>query len=152
MASPSFKQYKELREEITNRGGGMDHLKRHIAPRYKKGVWFVRVEDKQGVFPVQDNGRVKEFDGLYGEVEEQVVADLLREVDDFIDYVNQAYALDSGPDSVDDLLGATMLLDTLRDVCQKHELKTHTVRRLKPDAYDTLLNYLEEESHPMFSP
>jgi len=152
MASPSFKQNKELRDEITNRGGGMDHLKRHIAPRYKKGEWLVRVENKQGVFPVQDNGSVKEFDGLYGEVEEQVVADLLREVDDFLDYVNEAFDLEYGSEEVDALHNATLLLDTLRDVCQKHEHKTHSVRRLKPDAYDTLLNYLEEESHPMFSP
>lgn len=62
----------------------MDHLKRHIAPRYKKGACLVRVENKQGVFPVQDNGSVKEFDGLYTEVEEKD-ADLLREVDDFLD-------------------------------------------------------------------
>lgn len=66
--------------------------------------------------------------------------------------MNKAFDLDSGPEEVDALHNAVLLLDTLRDVCQKHENKILTVRRLKPDAYDTLLNYLEEESHPMFSP
>lgn len=50
----------------------MAYLKRHIAPRYRKGVWLVRIEHKHGVFPVQDDDRVKEFDGLYEEVKEQL--------------------------------------------------------------------------------
>lgn len=150
MESQPNNRYNDLRDEVTRRGGKMVLLTRHLS-KLGANVWLVEAESKIGLFPEEKPHRVTQFEQLYEPVEEYLVQDLISRVNESLEYsgLNDPDHIDyldgQGPEA-DLALGLLDFVSELLDVCKKHETKTHTVRRLKPDAYQTLLNWLE--NHP----
>ena len=136
MAKATDSRYDELRQLISSNGGFMLRVERHV----KGGAWIIFVGGRIGVFTKREGGGLSDLDGLYETIEESTNADLIQRVDAFLD---DEEALDSlAPDrfNVEDLLME------MQDALKRSEGKKVKVRRLKPDAYETLLNWLEDPS------
>ena len=118
-------RYDELRQLISNNGGVMLRVERHL----KGGAWIVDV-----------GGKISDLDGLYETIEESATADLVRRVDAFFDDEDIYERL------LPDILEYGGLIAEMRDALKRFEDKKVSVRRLKSDAYETLLNWLEDGS------
>ena len=134
MAKEPESNYDELRQLISNNGGFMLRVERHV----KGGAWIIFVGGKIGVFTKREGRGISDLDGLYEMIEESATADLIRRADAILDDEDALVNLE--PDYYD---VAGLILE-MRDALKRLEGKRVSVRRLKSDAYETLLNWLEE--------
>ncbi len=136
MAKATDSRYDELRQLISSNGGLMLRVERHV----KGGAWIVFVGGRIEVFTKREGGRLSDLDGLYETIEESTNADLIQRVDAFLDDEEAMIFLEP------DRYNVVNLLMEMQDALKGSEGKKVKVRRLKPDAYETLLNWLEDPS------